>query len=316
VRTKELLHWIKERYAIKQKRDAGLPKPWTKDPILLAYRFCNVHREDDVVTRWITTNWRAPHADDPDFWFAAYVSRIFNRPDTLAAISYPGPWTEARRQRAWQALMERREVGERLFSHAYMVSTNGVKSDKVEYYFHTFDRLWAIRKELRPTREDTLRSFCDRLLTFKGIAPFMSGQIIADAKYVGTLREAVDWHTFASSGPGSRRGLNWVVGNEFNAAWKEVAWHAALMKLKPVVDQFAVKHGIPEIHAQDLQNCLCELGKTVKVLQGWGRPKSRYPGGECRSSPCSSLCGVSVSAARRASSVSTRITSQGVGSTL
>ena len=40
---------------------------------------------------------------------------------------------------------------------------------------------------------------------------FISGQIVADMKYVAPLRDAPDWWNFAVSGPGSRRGLNRVL---------------------------------------------------------------------------------------------------------
>jgi hypothetical protein len=40
---------------------------------------------------------------------------------------------------------------------------------------------------------------------------FQSGQVLANLKY-GQLKSAADWWTFAASGPGSRRGLNRVLG--------------------------------------------------------------------------------------------------------
>src|SRR5580765_2488648 len=46
-------HWVLEREAIRRLREAGQPKPWTTDPILLENRFCNVLRQHDVVSRYI-----------------------------------------------------------------------------------------------------------------------------------------------------------------------------------------------------------------------------------------------------------------------
>jgi hypothetical protein len=271
MRTEELFHWIKERWTVRQARASGKAKPWTTDPILRQYRFCNVHREDDTVTRWITDNWRTPHSDDPDFWFAAYVARVFNLPTTLTRVGYPVPYTARVRKRMTT-------LTGKTFNAAYIVSTNGVKTDKLTYYTTVFDNVWVARKDLRPKAGEPLQAFAARLVQVNAVGTFMAGQVIADAKYAGVLRKAPDWSTFAVSGPGSRRGLNWVCGREFDAPWLEPEWHARLLDLKPLVDVFAKKNKIPPIHAQDLQNCLCELHKMVKVLQGWGRPKCLYPG--------------------------------------
>jgi hypothetical protein len=44
------------------------------------------------MTAWLRRNWRKPHADHPDFWFAMTVARVVNEPETLAEIGYPAPW--------------------------------------------------------------------------------------------------------------------------------------------------------------------------------------------------------------------------------
>ena len=90
--TTRLMYWIEEREAIRVRRAAGEPGPWTTDRILQDWSFCNCRREHDRVTRWITVQWRQPHADDPDLWFAMTVARFVNWPDTLEALGYPVPW--------------------------------------------------------------------------------------------------------------------------------------------------------------------------------------------------------------------------------
>jgi alpha-glutamyl/putrescinyl thymine pyrophosphorylase clade 1 len=90
--TTQLLRFIAEREAIRQRREAGQSPPLTADPILAEWSFTNVRREDDRVTRWIAANWREPHADNPDLFFAMTVARFINWPDTLAEIGFPIPW--------------------------------------------------------------------------------------------------------------------------------------------------------------------------------------------------------------------------------
>lgn len=93
----KLFAWIKERYAIKVRREAGQSWPWSDDPIFQENFFCNVHREDDKVTQWVRNNWRNPHAEDPDLWFALLVARrALNNPDSMAELGYPVPWDRKR----------------------------------------------------------------------------------------------------------------------------------------------------------------------------------------------------------------------------
>ena len=270
-----LLYWIRERYKILLDRAWNRPKPWTKDPILQAYRFCNVHREEDTVTRWINRNWRTPFAWDPDLWFAMCVARLVNWPDTLQAIGYPVPWKPGH----FVAMMHgRRAAGEKVFSGAYIVSTNGHAMDKAEYLVqHVLTPLWNARVHLRPADGDTLREAFNRLQEFNGLGSFMAAQVIADLKYVSPLLESPDWHTFAASGPGSRRGLNRLVGRSVDTSWKSGQWesvlaieHAKILK--------ALGPTFPTLHAQDFQNCLCEFDKYMRVKLGEGKPRSGYPG--------------------------------------
>ena len=99
-RVDDLFAFIRERHQIYRRREVGKSKPWTTDPILAEWRFCNVYRELDTVTKWIAANWREPHKDDPDLWFAMAIARFVNWPDTLAELGYPVPWNPRRFRRS------------------------------------------------------------------------------------------------------------------------------------------------------------------------------------------------------------------------
>ncbi len=107
---------------------------------------------------------------------------------------------------------------------------------------------------------------------------FMAAQVVADIKYAKPMLVAPDWWTFAASGPGSRRGLNIVFERDMAAPWTELEWRAKLNLLKVEADKFIEKVAMPRLHAQDLQNCLCEHSKWTKVHTGVGTPRSLYPG--------------------------------------
>lgn len=273
----KLVYWIRERQSIYTKRQQGKPKPWTKDPILQSYRFCNVYREQDTVTRWIAKNWRDPYGDiDQDAWFAMVVARLINWPETLERIGYPVPWN----QKLFRAVVhQRQERGEKAFSGAYIVSTNGRAMDKADYLAqHVLTPLWLARPMLRPRLGDTLASYHARMTKCNGMGSFMAAQVVADLKYVSPLCAATDWYSWAASGPGSRRGLNRVLGRPVQAPWKEADWLKELRKLHLEIMPTLDRAKLQTLHAQDLQNCLCEFDKYMRTLNGEGRPRSTYPG--------------------------------------
>lgn len=268
---KNFLYFIEERERVRENKEAGFSKPWTKDPILQQYKFCNVHREDDRVSIWITKNWRLPHTNDPNFWFAAAVARYINWPDTLEQLGYPHRFSETNFINKMNRI---KQQNEKLWTGAYMISTHGAKMSKIDYVAGVLGRLWKDRKKLTPLADEPLFDIHARLKSYYGVGSFMSGQIIADAKYTIYLAGAPDWDTFAVSGPGSRRGLNRVCGRDKNAPWKEEQWYETLLTLWEEVRT----NGPFYVHCQDLQNCLCEFDKYRRVKNGEGRPRSTYPG--------------------------------------
>lgn len=272
----ELVSFINERWNVHERRHAGRSAPWTRDPILQTYRFTNVRREDDRVTKWIAANWIIPHQHDADLWFAAYVARIFNKPETLAKLPFPLPWGNSwKRRRMEEICQEIKDTKHPIFNGAYIVSTHRVKMPKVEYYGQIFDSLWKHRAAIRPTRGDSLASFFERLSTQDGIGGFMGAQVLADIKWHTPLLRAVDWETFARSGPGSRRGLNWVSGREVRAVWREPEWHDQLLALRGyVLPKLPLE--LQSLDCQNLQNCLCEYSKYCKVKYDGRRAKQYF----------------------------------------
>ena len=273
MRVKELVAFIKAREAVRLAKEAGKPKPWTKDAILQTYRFCNVHREDDAVTRWVADNIRKPLAKHPDLWFALIVARLLNLPASIEAIDeHILPFNP---KQFMADLHSRVDYGLKNFNAAYIVSTNGLAMDKVEYITNNvLNPAWVNRELVRPTKKDTLTSFAKRLNDLNGMGSFLTGQVVADLKYTKPLDAADDWWTFALSGPGSRRGLNRVFGLDLKFKMPEYKWHEHLMRL-----QREVNARLPEpLHAQDLQNCLCEFDKYERIRLGEGRPKQLYDG--------------------------------------
>lgn len=276
---KRFLYFVEERYNIYLKRQAGLSKPWTEDLILQKYKFTNCYRELDRVTIWIKENWREPNNRDPHLWFAMCVARLINWPPTLQTIGYPVPWYPARFLRIMRGLEGKKYTG------VYMVRGGKVKGeDKAQYLVEeVFNPLWENRHKLRPYGDDTLQSFYDKLVLQSGFGSFMAGQVVADMKYAPVFQGCDDWWHFAVPGPGSKRGLNRVLGYDIKAPWKSNDWIRLLELLeRDWIHDFlrgSTRLKMPNMHLQDLQNCLCEFDKYERVRLGEGVPRNRYNGG-------------------------------------
>lgn len=91
--TAHLMDFIIERFRIHVRKDImGKPQPWTKDPVLSKYKFTNVFREDDRVSRavidLVSTNEDLTLEEKV---LNTFLIRSWNNPDTFT--DFGGPWS-------------------------------------------------------------------------------------------------------------------------------------------------------------------------------------------------------------------------------
>lgn len=91
--------FCRERESVRLKRDAGLPAPWSDDPILQRGRFLNVFREDDRGTKAVRRI--AEQAGQPldRLVHALFFARWVNRSSSLDALRYTDLADPARARR-------------------------------------------------------------------------------------------------------------------------------------------------------------------------------------------------------------------------
>lgn len=264
--TKELSYFIDERVTMALRRRGGLPPPWTDDAILRTYRFCNVYREWDPVTIFIN-DWLGPYPHHCEARVA--LARYLNEPRTLEMLGPCIPWepvTVLANLNVW------RSSGNRVFNPAYIVSTNGIKQDKLEYVVELVTR---VHEEVHLAGNETLAEAAAMFQVVRGVGSFMAGQMIADLKHTPVLANARDWWTWCTPGPGSQRGLNRVMGRDIKFKWPHQLFLETLAEL--AVDLLPTTTLLPEaLDAQNLQNCLCEFDKYMRAKNGEGTPKQIY----------------------------------------
>ena len=258
-RFKMLEHWIRERENIRLRREAGEPKPWTTDPVLQNYRFCNVHREDDKVTRWIARNWRDPNNGHENMVLAMALARLVNWPDSLMQIGFPYEWDP---DEFIDVMRYRRENGLKGWTGAYMITAEANGSPKEVSVARTLDFIDA-----RSWYPSTCYALWEKLQDAPRVGSFIAAQIVADVKHTDALIEAEDYLTFCAPGPGSMNGLNWLLGKDMHTAWRQADFSDVVNSLRASMGH------VVEMDAQDMQNCLCEV---FKYQRGYSR--SKYPG--------------------------------------
>ena len=199
------------------------------------------------------------------------LARFFNLPSTLALLKPPVKQFDP------DAIEAMLGSGKGCFSPAYMVRSSA--GSKVRYVLRAvLQPVWDARRVITPEDGCTLEAFHRRLVGFHGVGSFMAGQCIADAKYTACLSSAPDWHTWAAMGPGSARGLNRVYGFPVDDPWrKHDEWLETLQMLRREA-KLKIRDGktVEVLHAQDVQNCLCEFDKYERVRLGEGRPKQLF----------------------------------------
>ena len=117
----------------------------------------------------------------------------------------------------------------------------------------------------------TVAEFTQGLQTYPGMGDgFLAAQVAADTKRVEPLKSATDAETFALSGPGSRIGMNYLLGRERDATWRknDRDWYPQLAELHAIITPIYQNKGLPIPDFADLQNQLCERHKHVDVCSG------------------------------------------------
>ena len=285
MRVSDLFTYAKKRQDIFLARQAGQPKPWTRDLILRQYKFCNVFREDDATTVYIREKWRC---DGADAIFRLSVARCINRIESLRRIEVH-PAIE--NPKFWEIFHALLRSAQPLVTGAYIVKTPA-----------GMDKLDGVIEILRPIREDalsmraawlswtsnlpdTLEGMHQFLTGYSCIGGFMAYEIVSDLRYTDLLRSAPDVNTWAFLGPGATRGMCRLLNLPLDAlsrnSKKDQLFMLTCMQqiLAASKDPVNWPRGWPPWEMREVEHGLCEFDKYERTRLGEGRPKQLYPGG-------------------------------------
>ena len=262
-----LMEFIVERYRIHVRKDIlQRPQPWTKNPVLQQYKFTNVFREDDRVSRalieLVSTN---PTLSLEEKVLNTFLFRSWNNPDTFT--DFGGPWSAREIYEGLSLKEEVRPVYKKLlkrdperkwWSNAY--NQGGTKyawkfpdgegfsrapSEKQGKAFEDYEPDIPLRVfHIGPWLKE--RKVFQRLMKAKdqeaaygiireirGFASFLAYQVFVDLTYIEKF--PFSENEFTVAGPGCKRGLD-LVFTEYDGMTHE----EALFYLRDNLDEYFI----------------------------------------------------------------------------
>lgn len=305
VAVKHFYDFVTERYKIHIRKDFLKQKaPWTNNPILLQYKFCNIRREHDRQSQYLIKNISTnPCLSLEDKIVNSFYFRAWNNWDTMKDLG--GPWpakhiysSKMKEQvRPIYQQLAAEDPDRKWWSSAY--NQGGTKqawrypdpNEKINKEDDIPLRVFHIGPWLKEHNTiEKLLSAGDQKVAFEaikelqGFADFLAYQIFVDLTYITEF--PFSENEFVVAGPGCRKGLNklfddydgltleealfWLADN-IDEIFNEVHppfWAGRLFVDLPQEDRF--------FSVMCLENCMCEFCKYIRTIEGNGRPRVKY----------------------------------------
>lgn len=260
----EFIAFIKERERIRKRKEAGKPWPWTNDPVLRKYHFCNIDRAHDKVTHDVMQFLkRAPSSEA--LVFNAIVARFFNSPAVLAELSpiEPAEYDWRALYRTLRRLMKRDGL---VWRRAYLTVAwfNGIDTgDKMKNYAVVLRELarWCESNAQTLLAQPTIHDGVRMLTKLKGFKEFMGTQVCLDLALTGKARFKTTDYVPLPYDKGSRWGLSDIFGfAEYDRA----------------VEQLTMLKNKTRLTYAQTEQALCEFSRYRRLSDG------RVPDGKAR----------------------------------
>lgn len=255
-RALDFLDFVRARHDVWENRQQGFPPPWTEDPIIRTRKFTNVFRVLDPGSQFVITD-LLPGCDPETFLMRCFLYRHTNLPAAWRAFA--AEWGSYPTVGDWEALRGFwKDSGVKVFSGAYMIypQSSIPGTNKVDSIIDLTQRLYTegvfaafLQQPNQHLRFLTLRAN-------KGVADFMSMQILTDFGYSTEFRE----DEFVVPGPGARKGAA-ALGMTGEEA---VEWAYRALS-ENIYTAPTLRGRTPS--RMDAQNCLCEFSKWVRYSQ-------------------------------------------------
>ena len=276
-------YWQTERESIRIKKESAvLSPPWTDDPILQEFKFCQVFREDDRTTRWFRTHIREPMRNEEDVLMATIIFRWFNLIETGRTLIDHDLLRKWNRKKAIYEITKQ----PKWITGAYIIKTpNGM--DKVTGVAECVSHIWKARESILSRLhenlakgESSLEATWLILRDYPYMGPFMAYEVVTDLRHTYLLENANDIMTWANAGPGAMRGLNRLTGRPLDYSRKSHPWCEEMQDLfeqvKKILAPSIIFRNGANYEMREIEGGLCEFDKYSRIYKSEGRTRSVY----------------------------------------
>jgi hypothetical protein len=262
-----------ERQRIFHRRVAGAPGPWTDDPILQRYKFCNAFRASDRVSQYLIRHviYDAAAQDLPaeDTFLRIILFRLFSKESTWEALEEA---TGGIRRSTLDVcylsrMLEDLRRSQSIYTSAFILCAHDAYGHRIKHRNH----LELVDQMFRPGRlgrrlahATSLGDVFAALTEWPMIGDFMGYQLAIDLNYSDHLDFSEN--SFTMPGPGAVRGLNKVFSDFGGATPQQLIMHM----VERQDDEFA-RLGLKwqdlfgrALHAIDCQGLFCETDKYAR----------------------------------------------------
>lgn len=296
----QMAKFVIERHNIYLRKSSGSPAPWTKDPILQSFRFCNIYRELDTVTVWIRQNIIEKYQDNPNLWFMLCIARIINWPDTLQEMMDKGVWPVEswNANKAYKVLAARADRGEKVITGAYLINSifpigYPVEDNRKVCYIPkiALDPMWKDRNKIQHVFKQSFEDAATTIMQYHGWANFLSYQVTVDLSYSDKwLGNAPDYNTFNLAGPGTIRGLKRYFTGSVDGELKKSDLPSLIVQQRKELNARIhdllpaelktgnFETGLTSLSLSNDSNANCEFDKHQRIFLSEGQMRCRYEG--------------------------------------
>lgn len=256
-----------------EKRLAGEPWPWSGDPILQRFKFCNVFRAADRVSQFLIRHvaYRHPLDTPDDRLFQIVAFRTFSQPATwdgvVTRLGRAPTLDDLSSGKFERALDEIKRERGGLYTGAFILCATIAFGFDEKHRNHValFKHMFLKHdggKRLRAA--DSLRDVVKFLQGFPLMGEFMSYQIAIDLNYSELLN--FDEDDYTQPGPGALRGLAKVFVDLGDCSPSDaILWMVENQEgeFRRLGLKFGGLWGRP-LHAIDCQGLFCEVDKYCR----------------------------------------------------
>ncbi|MDM3856361.1 MAG: putative DNA base hypermodification protein [Aphanizomenon gracile PMC649.10] len=253
----------------------NVPPPWTSDPILNTYKFCNAYRVSDRVSQYLIKNViysENRSQNEEEVLFRILLFKIFNKIETWEYlenkigdyITVPNFDLEAYST----ILQEAMDLGYVIYTSAYMscASKEFGYDKKHQNHLALIDKMVVKDKVINPiVKAKSLEEIFHIIESYPLLGKFMAYQLATDINYSEVIN--FDENSFTIAGPGAERGINkCFIDTEGKSYADVIYWMTENQEneFQRLGLNFQSLWGRP-LQAIDCQNLFCETDKYCRA---------------------------------------------------